>query len=366
MLSPPVFPALSRRGFVAGAGALAAAGPARAAAPKSLGAHAAEADLAFGASIASVIAQDADYAQLYKDETRLVTTDYALKFGSLRPTRETFDFSGADYLIGFAQQNNLGVRGHTMIWNENIPAWVKALSSAETRRLFDGHIDAVAGHCAGKIQSWDVVNEPFWPAHGKMGGFRDGPWFAAFGEAYVERALRRTAAADPAARLCVNEAHCENDNEWGRGIRPRLLRLIDTLQERGAPLHAVGLQCHLRPDEPHDDVFFRRYLEQIAERGLDIYITELDVDDQSFTADIGQRDEAVARRYETFLREVLQVRAVKQVILWELSDKYSWYRTSFARPPGSQRLPRPLPFDDAMRRKPAWEGIARAFQSRGG
>ena len=60
------------------------------------------------------------------------------------------------------------MRGHTLIWNENMPDWVQAMSGAEVRRLFGEHADMVAGHCAGKLQSWDIVNEPFWPAQGKI------------------------------------------------------------------------------------------------------------------------------------------------------------------------------------------------------
>ena len=356
---------MSRRTFLGGAAALASGAlPARAQAAEGLGAIAARAGIEFGASIASVVGSDTDYARLYANETRLVTTDYALKFAALRPARNVFNFSDTDYLLAFAAQNKLPMRGHTLVWNENVPSWVKSLSLTEIQYVFDEHIDKVASRYAGKLHSWDVVNEPFWPAHGKLGGFRDGAWLEAFGPSYVERAFRRVAAIDPGARLCLNEAHCESDNEWGRGIRPRLLRLIDTLQSAGVPLHAVGLQGHLQPHEPYDDVFFRRYLEQIAERKLDIYITELDVDDQSYAADPARRDVAVAQRYEAFLKQVLAVPAVKVVVLWELSDKYSWYRTTRPKDAASARTARPLPFDDAMQRKPAWDALARAFQAR--
>ena len=361
----PTRPGLTRRAMLGGGAALALAPlPALCQANESLASVAAGAGVDFGASIASVVASDPAYARLYARETRLATTDYALKFDKLRPARDTYDFSDADALLAFADANKLGLRGHTLMWNENAPAWLKSMSRDETRRAFDEHIDKVVSRYAGRLHSWDVVNEPFWPEHGTPDGFRDGPWLQAFGPSYVERAFRRAAKADPKARLCLNEAHCENDNDWGRGIRPRLLRLIDTLQDKGVPLHAVGLQCHLQPNLPHDDVFFRHYLEQVAERKLDIYITELDVDDAPFPMDVAARDALVAERYEAFLTQALRVPAVKAVIVWQLSDKYSWYRTTRPPDPAGKRLARPLPFDDAMQPKPARDAIARALRSR--
>ena len=69
------------------------------------------------------------------------------------------------------------VRGHTLIWNDNAPEWLKRLSAREVERVFDRHIEVVVARYAGKLHSWDVVNEPFWPMDGEQGGWRAGPWF---------------------------------------------------------------------------------------------------------------------------------------------------------------------------------------------
>jgi endo-1,4-beta-xylanase len=52
------------------------------------------------------------------------------------------------------------------------------------------------------------------------------------------------------------------------------------------------------------------------------------------------------------------------VITWELSDQYSFY-TAAARKkdPLATRLPRPLPYDEKMKKKPLWFAMARAFQN---
>ena len=358
----------TRRGLLRTAATAAAfALPARQglASSRSLGALAAQAGVLFGAAIAPVVLSDPAYAQLYIDEARILTTDYSLKFDALRPSHDTYNFTEADALVGFAQKNRLPLRGHTLVWNENAPDWLRRLSARETERVFDEHIETVVSRYAGKLHSWDVVNEPFWPDHGKEGGYRDGPWFAAMGPAYVERAFRRVAAIDPAAKLCLNEAHCENDNAYGQAIRLRLLRLVDQMLSAGVRLDAVGLQCHLQPDIARDNGFVRSYIEQIGAGKIDVYITELDVNDLAFPGSIAERDAASAREYGNFLSEILKAPRVKAVILWELSDKYTWYLSlPKVQENIANRAPRPLPFDVQMQKKPAYTAIASAFSSR--
>ena len=322
---------------------------------KPLGEIAAAAGILFGASIGHDI--PADYAELYVREARILTTDRALKFDFLRPGPDRFNFEPADGILAFADVHKIPLRGHTLVWNENPPAWLKSLSGRELEKVFDAHIEKVASRYAGRLHSWDVVNEPFWPQHGTAGGYRDGPWFSAMGAAYVPRAFKRVHAIDKDVRLCLNEAHCELDNDWGRGIRPRLLGLIDSLLDQGIPLKAVGLQGHLVPEWGSNADMFHGYLVEVAKRGVDIYITELDISDMTFPTDPAARDAAVAAGYADFLRKVLTVPNVKVVETWQLADKYSWYRDR-------EIMARPLPFDDSLRPKKARDAIAEAFRQR--
>ena len=339
--------------------------PAFAAAGPGLGALAAKAGIAFGASVAAEIERDDAYRALYAREAAILTTDWALNFGNIRPDADTFAFADGDAMLAFAREIGVPLRGHALIWNEDRPDWLMALSAAERRHVFDAHIDKVVSRHAGKLQSWDVVNEPFWPDHGIAGGWRDGPWLEAFGHDYVARAFRRVAAVDPAVKLVLNEAHSESADELGGEIRDNLERLVDNLLDAGVRLDAIGLQGHLSSQLPYDWDAFGAFLERLAARGLDIYITELDVDDSGFADDIDARDRETAALYGDFLKTALAVPAVKAVITWQLSDRYSWYRNQLlARDPGAVRLPRPLPFDAALEAKPARAALAEAFSRR--
>ena len=358
---------ISRRQMLGGGAALLASlGDAKAVqSGTTLAAAAADAGVLYGASIGQEALSDPAYAELYRRETRILTTDVAMKFDWIRHSEGKFDFSFADAMVEAARSNGKLLRGHTLIWNDRAPDWLKRLSGREVERVFDEHIDRVVERYAGKIHSWDVVNEPFWPMDGRSGGWRNGPWYAAMGPAYVERAFRRVAAIDKSARLTLNEAQCDSDYEWGRSIRPLFASLVDNLMERGAPLHAVGLQSHLQPQWPANYPAFADYLAGFGAKGLEINITEFDINDQSLPEDPPARDAAVAAVCAAFLGPVLQVPAVTMVINWQLSDRYSWIGDVWRRMnPASARKPRPLPFDESFRAKPMRDAMIACFAAR--
>ncbi len=335
-------------------------------APKeSLASIAAKSRIIYGASAARELFIDDSYRKLYVRETKSITTDYALKFDALRPSENIFQFEGADALIQFAIENKLLVRGHTLVWNENAPSWLLKKSSTQIAKIMDEHIDKVASRYAGKIDVWDVVNEPFWPGHGAKGGFRKGVWHDKLGTDYIALALKRASKADPNAKLAINEAHCERSDELGMAIRVGIIRLIDDLQHKGVPLHAIGLQGHLQPQFTFNDKGYVEFLHQIAMRKLNIHITELDIDDSSYVGSVSERDKQSATRVYEFLTHVLSVKNVSMVTNWQLSDRYSWYGDpAVMKELGTQRNLRPLPFDADMERKPMWFAMKRAFEER--
>ncbi|MBA2401301.1 MAG: endo-1,4-beta-xylanase [Bradyrhizobium sp.] len=357
---------LSRRsalGVFAGASVVSGGGISAAAPSQSLGAIAAKSGFIFGAAAGPVIDKDIAYRSLYTEHTRIITTDIAMKMGTIAPQPGPKRFDSADRLLQFCASNHIAMRGHCLIWNEWVPQWIKSMSTRERQTFFDEYIETVAARYLGKLHSWDVVNEPFWPGHKAPGGYRLGPWYDAFGTGYVRRAFERVASVDKKTKLVLNEAQSERDDDVGLAVRRGLLRLVDELRDAGVPLHAVGLQGHLQPRYPHDPGRFAEFLHALAERKVDLYITEFDVRDDTFPDDVPTRDAMIAETAEKFLNNVLQVPAVKVVIAWELADNYSFY-TDAARKkdPLAQRLPRPLPFDASMQRKPLWFAMARAFE----
>lgn len=362
---------LDRRQFFAGAAAAALLCPASAqpVPPLNLGAIAAARGIRFGSAFDREVLGDPSYGELIAAQCMIGAVENSLKFDWLRPKGPAADYAAADRLVDLANARGLAVRGTALIWNDWLPDWLDDLDAHEIAATMDRHIDETVGRYAGRVGSWDVVNEPFFPMHGMDGGYRKGAWFEAMGPDFVPRAFRRAAAADPGAQLILNEAFCEQFDELGNSVRPPLKALVARLKDAGIKLDAVGFQGHLKPYLPFDDAAFAAYLAEIAAMDVDLMITELDVDDSHLPDDVAARDAAVAARLSQFLGAVLQVPRMTSVICWHLSDRYSWYRhagwySELVEESGGTpgRAPRSHLFDTDLKPKAAAQAVAETMR----
>jgi len=180
------------------------------------------------------------------------------------------------------------------------------------------------------------------------------------GPRYLDLAFATAAAADADALLCYNEYGLEM--AWSGARRDATLRLLSDLRGRGIPLHVLGIQGHAGGTgwSQFDAAGFAAFLRDVARLGLHIHITELDVKDNSFPANIAARDQAVAGVYRDYLAVALANPAVTAIITWGLSDRYTWIATSAPRTDGL--AVRPLPLDSSFARKLAWDAISTAFR----
>ncbi len=358
---------LDRRSVLAGLGsaALLPAASRAQAAPASLADLARQSGLVYGAALGSPYFVDPRYAALF-EETTLLVSEWQFKIASLRANPAAYDFYNADRFMGVARTLGKPVKGHCLFWQTANPAWMNRLSTSDLQRLFDEHIDNVVTRYAGQVYAWDVVNEPFWPADRQAGAYGTGAWYQAFGPDWPIRAFKRVAAVDRTAKLVLNEGQCDNDAPGlGAAIRPALLNLVDRLQQAGAPVHAVGLESHLDMALPYDDDAFADFVARLGDTGLEVWISELDIREASLPGDQKARDLAAAQRVERFLTAALASSAVRQVVTWGLSDRYSWVNSFLSETHGAAaHEARPLPFDQNMARKPMWQAIAAAFRQR--
>jgi endo-1,4-beta-xylanase len=214
----------------------------------------------------------------------------------------------------------------------------------------------------GRMAGWIVVNEIV--ANGDEGdrGMRtDYPWYQTIGRSFAAEAFHLARQNDLEATLVLNEFGFETVNEFGDQPEPRrrnALQIIDELQGQGVPLDAFGIQGHLLADrfiDRFDVSGYRSFLAELADRGLDILITELDVLDDGLPRNIRLRDAAIADIYERYLDTVLSEPAVKSVMPFGLSDRCTWLEEDFPRRDGSPR--RPLPYDADLQPKPAYYAL---------
>jgi endo-1,4-beta-xylanase len=222
-----------------------------------------------------------------------------LKFATrLRPTPSTYDFSFGDADVSWAERHNLLFRGHCLVWWNALPSWFQSyVTSANAKQVMTDHITAVVKHYAGRVYSWDVVNES---VDSRLpGGLRRKPWLDFIGPEYIDIAFHTAHAADKKARLVLNECYIEHATPVEIGNRASLLALVSRLKKAGVPITTIGVQGHLRGNTALDKPGMTRFLKQVQDLGLEIMITELDVDD----VDVPGRliDETVANKYAEFL-----------------------------------------------------------------
>jgi endo-1,4-beta-xylanase len=279
-------------------------------------------------------------------------------------TKGEFNFSPVDDLLSFAEQNRKLLRGHTLIWEQSTPPWAKReILVSRDWRLVSEHFSRVLSRYRGRIGEWDVVNEPIDTERG-ADGLRATCFYRAFGPRYIERALREARAHEPAARLLINDYGFEYENPIEKARRKAFLGLLTSLTEAGAPLDGVGLQAHLDLSKGSiRPATIERFVPAIADLGLDVTITEFDVKESNARAPVDVRDARVAEHTRNYLDVVLAQPAVRGLVTWGLSDKYSWLSNATRPGDAPGRLNRGLPYDEGFVPKRTYAAIGAALTS---
>lgn len=314
-------------------------------------------------------------AELNQAERRLlfsnfgtVTPENCMKPAPLHPAEDRFDFAHADALVAMAHASGLTVNGHTLVWHYQCPDWFFAdgsrLAGRElVLRRMQAHIAAVAGHFAGKVKSWDVVNEAIDDGTDYL---RKSKWLTRIGEDYIAEAFIAAQKADPKAELYYNDYGIERQPK-----RDKTLRLIHDLKQRKAPVQGIGIQGHWQIDHiPFQDI--EDAIIAFHAEGMQVMITELDIDvvtRETAGAGVETREQGVGDPFANGLPEDLQQRLADQyarlfalflkhrdkidrVTFWGLHDGRSWLNYW-----PSKRTNHPLLWDRALQPKPALSAV---------
>ncbi|HVM83323.1 MAG TPA: endo-1,4-beta-xylanase [Candidatus Binatia bacterium] len=358
-------------------GAAATAACARAtytqAADQSLAELAAAKGIAYGSMVTwkswggdNAISRHDGFEQLVKRECALVVSAMEMFWRFNSETAGSMDFAGADDIVAWSQQNGKKLRGHNLLWYGQTPKWYKGINDrAYGQKAMVEHVTSMCSRFAGKIHSWDVVNETI-DIDG-AGGLRDSKFVELLGPTFMDDAFHAARAADPKALLVINDYDLEYNTGDQEAKRQALLNVIDGMKQRNVPIDAVGIQSHLsiKDQDSFDQNVFANFLKEVGDRGLQVMLTELDVVDVGAPSDPAQRDAAVAAVYKAYLDAALASPTVKTVATWGLCDHDSWIThyalDQFRRPDGLP--PRPLPFDTDLKAKPAYFAIADAFKA---
>ncbi|MGX1675871.1 endo-1,4-beta-xylanase [Streptomyces sp. NPDC055400] len=298
-----------------------------------LGGAAAQSGRYFGAAVAGQHLGEGDYESTLNREFSSVVAENAMKWDATEPSPNQFNFSGGDELVNYAKARGKWVRGHALVWHAQQPGWVQGLTGDALRQAMRNHITKVAGHYAGKIDSWDVVNEAFeWDGSRRQSNLQQ-----QLGNGWIEDAFRTARAADPKAKLCYNDYGTDGINAKSDAI----YRMVQDFRSRGVPIDCVGFQSHLASNENLST--YRQNLQRFADLGVNVQITELDV---------GGSGAAQANVYRQVTQACVAVARCNGITVWGVTDKYSW-----------RAQETPLLFNGSYQKKEAYGAVLAALNS---
>ena len=304
----------------------------------------AEADgLYFGTAMTQNLLGNPTVTNIAGTQFDMVTPGNEMKWDTVEPSRGTFNFGPGDQIVSFAQSHGMRIRGHNLVWHSQLAGWVTGLPLNQVQAAMQNHVTTEVTHYKGKLYAWDVVNEPF----EENGTLRNDVFFQAMGSGYIATALRAARAADPTAKLYLNDFNIE-----GTGTKSNaMFTLVQSLIAQGVPIDGVGFESHFILGGVPSTL--QANMQRFANLGLDVAITELDVRMPlpATAASLAQQ----ANDYAAVVRACLAVTRCVGVTQWAVGDADSWIPGAFSGF-GSATI-----YDNNYQPKPAYNSLATAL-----
>jgi len=319
-------------------------------------------------------------AAMFKHHYNLVTAENSMKPLYIAPSEDEFNFGGADQLVNWALENGIAVHGHTLIWHSQTAGWLTSnsdgiLTREEARSNMELYISKTAGHFAGRVASWDVVNEAFTDNVSEGTAWQnalrtDSPWYRAYDNGadsgagehasdYIYDAFVFARLADPGSVLYYNDF-----NEEFAGKRKAMASMAVELNEKWKAdprntepdrllIEGLGMQAHYWTEQL-DVADVRATILEFIEAGVRISISELDIPFGDYgnyrnrttapsEAELAEQAKLYGDLFKVF---VAYADHIDRVTFWGLSDDVSWRSLGY-----------PLLFDDYYEAKPAFFSV---------
>ncbi|TRM58124.1 glycoside hydrolase family 10 protein [Schizophyllum amplum] len=258
--------------------------------------------------------------EVLTSEFGALTPENSMKWESIEPTQGSFSFTGADALVDFANSNCLMVRGHTLVWHSQLPAYVSAISDAATlTSVIQSHIAGVAGRYAGQFYGHEVLNED--------GTLRSSVFSNVLGDSFIATAFEAARAADSTAKLYINDFNLDSNNAKVQAM----VALVKKVNSGTQLIDGIGTQTHLSAGGSSG---VADAITTLASTGLEVAITELDIASAP-TAD-----------YVAVAQACLDEPRCVSITSWGVSDANSWRASET-----------PLLFDSSFAPKDAYDAL---------
>ena len=256
-------------------------------------------------------------------------------------TMPQISLNEADEMLKFAGENKIPVRGHVLVWHSQTPDWFfkenfdpngEWVSKDKMTKRLENYIKTVMetlkkDYPDVEFYAWDVVNE----AASDAGTIRDAgsnnevngqsAWVKVYGDqSYIPLAFEFAKKYAPAGcKLFYNDYNEYSPNKQAYIISDILKPLVEK-----DLIDGVGMQSHISMSYPTIDLY-KSAMQQYADLGLEIQVTELDVSEKSNEyADqlaLAQRYQDVFKMYKEMKNSGVNLSAV---VLWGITDSTSW------------------------------------------
>lgn len=300
--------------------------------------------------------RDSAQSSLVLREYNSITAENDMKPQLTEPREGVFTWAGADSIANFCRRNGIRLRGHCLVWHNQIGQWMfedgnggEASKELLLQRIRN-HVKAIVERYKDVVYCWDVVNEAITDDPRSENHFRQSKLYKIAGDDFIRTAFLAAREADPKALLFYNDY-----NECDSVKSHRIYEVVKGMKESGIPIDGIGMQAHYNvygPSAEEVDKALKLY-KGIVEH---IHVTELDV---RVNREMGgqlrfKRDGVVVDEHLRHLQEkqyaslfeVFRKHAdvIDCVTFWNVSDRDSWL--------GTRNYP--LLFDEHLQPKAAY------------
>jgi endo-1,4-beta-xylanase len=314
-------------------------------------------------------------AALVPQQFNAITPENIMKCEIIHPDWDRYDFDLSDKYVEYGKKHKMFIVGHTLIWHSQLAPFVSKIKSSDSLLMFmTNHINTVAGRYAGKVDSWDVVNE----ALNEDGTLRNSVFLQKLGDDYIRKAFELAAKAAPNTELYYNDYNIEQPKK-----RAGAIAMIKKLQTSGTRIDGVGIQGHWRINGlPLEDI--ENSIIEFSALGLKVSFTELDITVLPNPwdlkgADVNQNFEGspymnpypqglpdsmqikLAKCYEDLFKIFIKHQdKIERITFWGVNDGQSWLNGW----PIKNRTNYPLLFDRNFKPKLAFEKVMALTQKK--
>ncbi len=315
--------------------------------PSSLRALGAKIQLHIGTAAIPSDLSDPALSQITADQFSVLTPGNEMKWQVVEPTQGNFNWTGADNLVNFAEAHHQRVRGHTLVWHNQLPNWLTqgvangTISNSQLRDLLQQHITTEVSRYRGRIWQWDVLNEMMTDSNPSQINPKDF-WISHLGTGIIADAFRWAHAADPEALLCYNDYNIAGEDGSNAKFNAAFATVKGLVADK-VPINCVGDQGHLDLQFGFNQTLMTQDLQAYASLGLKVAITEADVRTFVETTDSNQTpivsptdptpshtaNAAGSDWYIGMLQSCLAVKACISFTVWGFADGESWIPGTF-------------------------------------